>query len=280
MTPRSDRPLRLWIVHQNATLPEQGGLPRAHHLGRALGRRGYQVTIIAGSFVQGTGQNLLRPEESRRAEFHEGVEVIWLRTPGHRGGAWSWIGNMLAFGWRVRGEWPTAAAAPDLVLGSTPPSLAALAAERLAARIGVPFVLEVRDLWPDTLVERGSLAIWSPFGPVLGWIERFLHRRAAQIVTTLPQAAERIRAKGAASTRTTWLPEPADPVAATTAAAEGRRTARPSYDRLAEALDRTLRAALDLPAAPCAEAAETAIESVTMADQRERRPVESHRKGD
>jgi glycosyltransferase involved in cell wall biosynthesis len=45
---------------------------------------------------------------------------------------------------------------PDVVIGSSPQLFAAVAARRLARDAGVPFVLEVRDLWPESLVAAGG----------------------------------------------------------------------------------------------------------------------------
>ena len=63
--------------------------------------------------------------------------------------------NWLSFSRRVW-RWPDGDAAPDVVIGSSPHLFAALAAERLAARWGVPFVFEVRDLWPESLLAAGG----------------------------------------------------------------------------------------------------------------------------
>jgi glycosyltransferase involved in cell wall biosynthesis len=45
---------------------------------------------------------------------------------------------------------------PDIVIGSSPQLFAATAARTLARRLGVPFVFEVRDLWPESLEAAGG----------------------------------------------------------------------------------------------------------------------------
>lgn len=47
---------------------------------------------------------------------------------------------------------------PDVVIGSSVHPFAAVAGALLARRYKVPFIFEVRDLWPQTLVDMGSLA--------------------------------------------------------------------------------------------------------------------------
>ena len=54
------------------------------------------------------------------------------------------------FAWRVwRRHGTHELAPPDVVVGSSPHLFGAFAAWRLACAWGVPFVLEVRDLWPE-----------------------------------------------------------------------------------------------------------------------------------
>jgi glycosyltransferase involved in cell wall biosynthesis len=98
---------------------------------------------------------------------------------------------------------------PDIVIGSSLTLLAAFAAERLARRVRVPFVLEIRDLWPQTLIKMGM----RPQHPAVigfGIIERYLYRNAEQIVTLLPNASEYIVPKGARSNDITWIPNGVD----------------------------------------------------------------------
>jgi glycosyltransferase involved in cell wall biosynthesis len=98
---------------------------------------------------------------------------------------------------------------PDIVIGSSLTLLAAFAAERLARRLCVPFVLEIRDLWPQTLIDMGM----PPRHPAVvgfGMIERYLYRNADKIVTLLPNASEYMVPRGARSNDITWIPNGVD----------------------------------------------------------------------
>ncbi|WP_456480998.1 glycosyltransferase family 4 protein, partial [Oceanithermus sp.] len=80
----------------------------------------------------------------------------------------------------------------------------------LARRHRVPFVLEVRDLWPQSLVDLGSFSEGHPFIRWLEYIERSLYRRARRIVTLLPGAADHIAHKGGHPGRIVWIPNGVD----------------------------------------------------------------------
>ena len=83
-----------------------------------------------------------------------------------------------------------------MIVGSSPHLFGAFAAWRVARALGVPFVLEVRDLWPETLVEGGNIRADHPVVRVLAWIERTLYRNAARIITLWPNSPPYIAARG------------------------------------------------------------------------------------
>ncbi len=74
---------------------------------------------------------------------------------------------------------------PDVILGSSTPLTAAWAAAKTARLRGVPWVFEVRDLWPDFPIEMG--AIRRPWlKNRLYALERRLYASAAHLVPLSP----------------------------------------------------------------------------------------------
>ena len=75
---------------------------------------------------------------------------------------------------------------PDVIVGSSPHFFAAAAADKLARRLRVPFVLEIRDIWPQSLVEFGGI---PESNPMIRWMRRVeprLYRNAKVIISLLP----------------------------------------------------------------------------------------------
>jgi glycosyltransferase involved in cell wall biosynthesis len=86
---------------------------------------------------------------------------------------------------------------PDVVLASSPPLPVGAAAAAVARRFGVPWVLDVRDLWPDIAVVLGQL----PEGPPLELarrLERRLYRSASRITAVTEPFRTHIEANGGA----------------------------------------------------------------------------------
>jgi len=120
------------------------------------------------------------------------------------------LATMFGFGRAFRGAVRAREPGPDVIVGSTPSPIAAWAASAEARRRGVPFVLEVRDLWPQTLIDLGGYARWHPGVLLFGAIERSLYRRADHVVSLLPHAERHIARVCAAPPRTTWIPNGVD----------------------------------------------------------------------
>lgn len=70
---------------------------------------------------------------------------------------------------------------PDVVVATSPQFFTAIAGYRIAKRFGVPFVLEIRDLWPESIVAVGAMKR-NAFIKFFERIERFLYRNADHVV--------------------------------------------------------------------------------------------------
>jgi glycosyltransferase involved in cell wall biosynthesis len=84
---------------------------------------------------------------------------------------------------------------PDVVVATSPQFFAALAGWWIARQHGVPFVLEIRDLWPESIVAVGAMER-NAIIRLLERIERFLYREADRIVVVTDAFKRSIAAKG------------------------------------------------------------------------------------
>lgn len=99
----------------------------------------------------------------------------------------------------------------SLVYGSSPHLLAGLAAYVVAKVRRVPFVIEVRDLWPHILIEAGLLNATDVTYRLLKILERFLYRKASAIVILAEGSRQHIEDEGVPSHKIAFVPNGADP---------------------------------------------------------------------
>lgn len=201
---------RLWILNHYAAGPNAATGTRHYDLGRELVRLGWDVTIFASSFEHSRHREAhLQPGETVKEEISEGVKFVWLRTPAYCGNDWRRVANMLAYvikvlreGWRRE--------RPDVIIGSSVHPFAAWAGYVLARHHKARFFFEVRDLWPQTLIDLGDLAPGHPAVKLLAWLERFLYARAEKILVLLPKADEYITGLGFSREKIVYLPNGVD----------------------------------------------------------------------
>lgn len=98
----------------------------------------------------------------------------------------------------------------DVVYGSSPHLLAALSGWAIALIRRKPFVLEVRDVWPQVLADMGTLAPSSIMYRMLERLETFLYRHADRIVFMAEGVRDHIESRGVSSDRLVFIPNGAD----------------------------------------------------------------------
>lgn len=101
----------------------------------------------------------------------------------------------------------------DAVYASSPQMLAGVAGWFVAKVKRVPFILEIRDLWPDSLVGTGALSIRSPFFRILQVLERRLYHAADHIVVVTPGWEPHFQDLGVDSLTITVIPNGTDATA-------------------------------------------------------------------
>jgi len=180
------------ILYVSQYFPPEMGAPaaRAAELSRHWALQGHEVTVLTGFPNHPTG--VVPPEyrgELRRLvvrERSDGVNVVrtWL-LPFPNRKAHERILNYSSF---------CASAAttglflspPDLVIATSPQLLVALSGWWLAKCKRVPFVFEVRDLWPESLAAVGMGRESSLLYGALSKIAGFLYRRCDHVVVVTP----------------------------------------------------------------------------------------------
>lgn len=184
--------MRILYVHQFFAGPDAPGPAQPRALVRRLAERGHAVEVVACDL---NAYN----EQTEPEEFYDvpgGGSVRVHRLPVPRGLRASLVHRLKTYGqfaWSAY-HFGRGLAVPDVVMASIQPLFGGVAAMRLARRWKRPFLLEIRDLWPDALVVRKAIARWQAMP--LQAMARSLYFGADRVVCLTPGLKTEILAKG------------------------------------------------------------------------------------
>lgn len=199
---------RVKILYLSQYFPPEMGAPAARvaELSRHWAKAGHDVTVLTGFPNHPTG--IVPPGYRKRLwrglqrENKDGVNVLrtWLLPfPNRKAHE-----RMLNYGSFFFSSATTGLRLPkpDVVIATSPQLLVGLSGRWLAWMKCVPFVFEVRDLWPESLSAVGMGTEGSPLLRSLKAIADFLYRTADLVVVVTPaQKDYLIERKGLPSDR-------------------------------------------------------------------------------
>lgn len=193
-------------IHQHFSTPQGATGTRSYEMARRLLSAGHKVTMICG--VNDATRQCF--DQSRRVNEVEidGIRVVCIAEP---------YGNRMGFARRV---WAFARFAhtaarvvsglrADLVFATSTPLTVGRPGMKGAKHLGVPFVFEVRDLWPELAIALGVIK-----NPLLisytRRMERDIYRAAERVIALAPGIEEGICRTGYPSDRVDLVPNGSD----------------------------------------------------------------------
>ncbi|MCU0309239.1 MAG: glycosyltransferase family 4 protein [Thermoleophilia bacterium] len=194
----------LYVSQYFVSADQPGGVRHWQHT-RALARAGHDVTVVT-SYVQHKERTVPERYRGRRIvhEHEDGLHVIrTYSTPGYGRDLRSRLANYGTFAW-----WSFLAELrlprPDVVVASSPSLPAAAAAAVTAGARQSRFLLEVRDLWPDSAVAMGLVSNPRVIDASRR-LEHFCYRRADRIVALTEGIRDGVIAAGESPAKVTLI---------------------------------------------------------------------------
>jgi len=165
--------MRILLINQAFVSPDEPGHTRHFEMAKFLQSRGHELVIVASDLNYQTGQRTVARKGIFAEQNFDGVRVLrsYIYPALHRSYFWriiSFFSFMFSSVWTALQVHDV-----DLVMGTTPPIFQAVSAWFVAWIRRKPFLLEVRDLWPEFGVSMGVLK--NPVVIALArWLEMFL----------------------------------------------------------------------------------------------------------
>lgn len=155
-----------------------------------LKEAGFKVSIVCERPAYFVRRNV----KSKNVEIWNGINVYrsWVivnKRSTNKDRSFFYLSFMLSGIWRSL--WIQR---PDVIWVTSPPLTTAVAGRIISRLRRVPYILDVRDLWPDSVIELDAMKNRF-FIRILEGLERWVYRGATAISLAVPGFRERIAAK-------------------------------------------------------------------------------------
>jgi glycosyltransferase involved in cell wall biosynthesis len=197
--------MRILLINQAFVSPNEPGHTRHFELAQYLKNHGHELVIVASDINYQTGKKTVDHKGLFVEQNIDGIRILRsaIIPALHRSYFWrilsffSFMFNSIRTALKVKDF--------DIVLGTTPPIFQAVSAWFVAFVRRKPFLLEVRDLWPEFIVSMGVFN-----NPILikmaRWLERFLYVKATHILVNSPAYGTYIEQKDVAKEKISYIP--------------------------------------------------------------------------
>lgn len=185
--------MKLWIVNQYARVPSVSGITRHYDITSRLNQYNVSTTIINGNYDH-TGEvlpnalyNKIEKSKKPYSYNYNGVNFLTFPIKKYTGNASvGRVLSMMFFYHDVFKYLSRSIDKPDIIWGSTAHPFGTLAAYRLSKKFQIPFIYEIRDLWPLSIIEFGKVSRHHPFILYLDYLDKLFAFKSNLIITTAP----------------------------------------------------------------------------------------------
>lgn len=185
------------ILFLTDNFPPEGNAPatRTFEHCKEWVKKGFEVTIItcAPNFPKGKVFDGYK-NRFRSVEYMDGIKVIrvWTYISANEG----FLKRILDyFSFCVMAFFNGLFIKTDLIIGTSPQFFTALSARWLHFFKRKPWIMEVRDLWPESIVAVGAMKKGKAI-LFFEWLEKRLYKSATHIVVVTDTFKEKIIARG------------------------------------------------------------------------------------
>lgn len=183
--------MKIWLFNNYNMLPEHGALNRHFYFAKNLKKMGHEPVVFVGSHPHNTNLQLVEGRECYRINTEHHFPWVLVRTCNYEGSKIKRVWSMVEY--YVHAKKASADfEKPDAIMGSSAHPLAAILAIRLARKYKCRSVVEIRDLWPESIVAYGIAGPKNPAVLLLRRLEKWIYKKADAVVFTMEGGYEYI----------------------------------------------------------------------------------------
>lgn len=173
---------KIWLVNHYAMPPELEPRLRTIKFAEYLTKAGYDVTIFGASSMHNMNINLILGKEDYIEKQYGPLKFVHVRARSYSN-YFERVQNLLEFVIRLR-KMAFRFDKPDVILHTATVPFGNIM-YYLAKKLRAKYYVEVLDLWPESFVMTGILNKKNPMMPLLYYFEKWLYKRADQLIFSM-----------------------------------------------------------------------------------------------
>ena len=185
---------RVWLVSHYAMPPHLEVRIKTLRYAQILQNRGYEVLLITASTIHNTEINLIESAELYAEKEYENLKYVHIKCSSYKGSGLKRIKNMLQFQGRFKRVMKRFEKPDVIVADCNCVNYRGLLS--FARKYRIPFITEVRDLWPLSIVEYKNISDSNPIIKYLYSQEKRMYRYSDAVIFSMEGGKDYIREKG------------------------------------------------------------------------------------
>lgn len=202
--------MNIWIINETTGSRIHGMVFRPYYLAKEFVKKGCGVVIFSGSFSHVYSNPPLVAGRTKK-ETIDGIKYCWIKTPKYsRSQSLGRIFNAFVYVLRLFLINKKEYGKPDVIIVTSPTPFSIINGYYYKKKFNARLIFEVRDIWPLTLIEIGSISRNHPFVLFTQFFENFSYKVSDFVVSVLPNSKKHMMAHGMKEEKFVHIPNGID----------------------------------------------------------------------
>lgn len=179
--------MKIWLMNHYATSMFRDKAGRHFWFAKELKKAGHEVVVFcATTFLN--GNNVIDTNGKKYSvDYADDIPFVFVKTTPCVGNGLDRVKNMVYFYLNlipVAKKYAELNDKPDVIVASSVHPLTMVAGIKIAKKLGVPCICEIRDLWPEAIFSFGKAKENSILGKTLIAGEHWIYKNANALIFT------------------------------------------------------------------------------------------------
>lgn len=189
----------IWILNHYATDMFENKTGRHFEFAKILSSRGYNPVIFCANTFHNSDKIIKIKNGKYRIEYSGKIPFVFVKTSRYKTNGYLRIRNMIRFYQnllKVAKKYIKTHEKPDIILASSVHPLTMAAGIKIAEKLGIRCICEIRDLWPESIVDYMNISSKNILIKALYKLEKWVYKKADCLIFTMEGGRQYITEKG------------------------------------------------------------------------------------